>query len=206
MQWFTADPHFGHKNIIKYCQRPFRSVREMDEAIIERWNSVVSAEDTVWILGDYAMASPEPYLQYLHRMHGEKILVSGNHDKCSPVYRRGYARQRDYLFDEGGNRLFSAVVEYAQVSLSSQYPQRDNIVALVSHYPYAGDSWGEEDRYQQFRLPDHRYPLVHGHVHTMWRQKFSVQGTPMVNVGVDVQDFTPVSEYDLHRVFSQMSR
>ena len=49
--WFTADTHFGHKNIIRYCQRPFVDVEEMNRVLIENWNSVVSPDDLVFHLG-----------------------------------------------------------------------------------------------------------------------------------------------------------
>ena len=52
MDFFTSDQHFGHKNIIKYCDRPFESVTQMDDEIIACWNSVVSPSDTVYVIGD----------------------------------------------------------------------------------------------------------------------------------------------------------
>lgn len=52
MVYFTADTHFGHENIIKFCDRPFASVEEMDETLIANWNGRVRANDTVFILGD----------------------------------------------------------------------------------------------------------------------------------------------------------
>ena len=51
--WFTADTHLGHQNIIKYCNRPFKTLDEMDTAIIRNWNERVDPDDTVLVLGDF---------------------------------------------------------------------------------------------------------------------------------------------------------
>ena len=75
--FFTADTHFGHKNIIDYDQRPFSSVEEMDNAIISNWNRVVKEGDTVYHLGDFAFKTPEKYIK---RLNGNIILIRGNHD------------------------------------------------------------------------------------------------------------------------------
>lgn len=79
--WFTADTHFGHGNIIKYCNRPFNSVEEMDEVMIERWNERVKPNDVVWHLGDFAFYRAYEKLQEIFsRLNGVKCLVAGNHD------------------------------------------------------------------------------------------------------------------------------
>ena len=52
--FFTSDTHWGHANSIKYCNRPFIDVVEMDEQLIDNWNSVVKANDEVWQLGDFS--------------------------------------------------------------------------------------------------------------------------------------------------------
>lgn len=54
--WFTSDTHFGHNNIMKFCQRPWKTVEEMDNALIQNWNSVVGENDIVFHLGDFAFA------------------------------------------------------------------------------------------------------------------------------------------------------
>lgn len=79
MYYFISDPHFGHENILKMCQRPFESVEEMNEAMIDAWNQRVTGNDTVFILGDlfYRCPDPEPILQ---RLKGKKRLIIGNHD------------------------------------------------------------------------------------------------------------------------------
>lgn len=76
--WVISDTHFCHKNIIDYCGRPFSSAREMDEALIENWNSVVKPGDKIYHLGDVYMGRNESGFQ--HRLNGKKRLVLGNHD------------------------------------------------------------------------------------------------------------------------------
>jgi calcineurin-like phosphoesterase family protein len=79
--WFTADTHFGHDNIIKYCSRPFKTFYEMDEALISRFNEVVRRGDLVYHLGDLAWSSYD--LQALfERLNTKSLhLILGNHDK-----------------------------------------------------------------------------------------------------------------------------
>jgi calcineurin-like phosphoesterase family protein len=80
----TADPHFGHKNIIKFCKRPFRNVNEMDEAMIYNWNSVVNHNDEVHVVGDVAFCCTMDYaLSIMKRLNGTKHLVVGNHDELA---------------------------------------------------------------------------------------------------------------------------
>lgn len=76
--FFTADTHFGHANIIHYCNRPYSSVKEMDEALIENWNSVVGPKDEVFHVGDFSFSN-QPR-DYFNRLNGRKVLVFGNHD------------------------------------------------------------------------------------------------------------------------------
>ena len=50
--WFTSDLHLGHRNVIKFCNRPFENEKEMNEKLIENWNSVVDEKDIIFVLGD----------------------------------------------------------------------------------------------------------------------------------------------------------
>jgi calcineurin-like phosphoesterase family protein len=80
--FFTADTHFGHDNIRRYCDRPYASIEEMDEDLIARWNAAVGSKDEVWHLGDFAMCcDPEHAQRILKRLNGNKHLIVGNHDK-----------------------------------------------------------------------------------------------------------------------------
>lgn len=79
--WFTSDLHFGHKNIIKYCSRPWASTKDMDQALIDNWNSVVKPEDEVWNLGDVGFTCKAEYLRdCLHVLNGTHHVIRGNHD------------------------------------------------------------------------------------------------------------------------------
>lgn len=78
--WFTADTHFGHKNIIKYCDRPFKDVVEMNAMMIEKWNAKVGKDDIVFHIGDFAFIKDKPLLDLIHNLNGKIILIPGNHD------------------------------------------------------------------------------------------------------------------------------
>lgn len=78
--FFTSDTHFGHSNIIKYCQRPFNSAEHMDEVLISNWNEVVSPQDIVFHLGDFCFGSDKEWIKILQRLNGTKYLILGNHD------------------------------------------------------------------------------------------------------------------------------
>ena len=77
--FFIADTHFGDGNILRYENRPFATVEEMDQELVRRWNQKVGEEDTVFHLGDVSAHSAEEDRQLLGQLHGKKVLVLGNH-------------------------------------------------------------------------------------------------------------------------------
>ena len=81
MIWFTADHHFGHENIIRFCNRPFSDVNEMDNELIRRWNEVVKSNDNVYHLGDFAFGGPKRFDYYFNQLNGKILFVPGGHDK-----------------------------------------------------------------------------------------------------------------------------
>ena len=78
--FFTADTHFHHKNIIQYCNRPFKDVEEMNEMMIQRWNEVVGVEDTVIHVGDFGIGNIRKLQDIRVRLNGMIWMVLGNHD------------------------------------------------------------------------------------------------------------------------------
>lgn len=84
----TSDLHFSHKGVLKFCpaERPFSSVEEMNEALIDNWNRTVTKRDTVWVLGDVSFAKTwEETAGLLDQLKGNKNLILGNHDLHVPI-------------------------------------------------------------------------------------------------------------------------
>ena len=84
MNFYTADPHFFHENILKFCNRPFASVGEMNSRILSNFQSVMTPADDLWIVGDVAVVSidaADKLTSMLRSVPGRKHLIAGNHDK-----------------------------------------------------------------------------------------------------------------------------
>ncbi len=88
--WFTSDTHFFHANILKFVGadknpiRPFKSITEMHEVMIQNWNSVVKPQDHVWHLGDVTFYYGKGFNELMWRLNGKKRMLVGNHDKLRP--------------------------------------------------------------------------------------------------------------------------
>ncbi len=93
MIWFTSDQHFGHENIIKYCNRPFASVDQMNFELVRRHNAVVKDDDIVFHLGDFSMHPRMLFI--LSLLKGVHYLVAGNHDRCHPANRNSVTKQAE---------------------------------------------------------------------------------------------------------------
>lgn len=176
MIYFTADHHFDHQNIIKYCARPFSGVNEMNQEMVRRWNSVVKPEDTVYYLGDFSMAK-RPVEFFGRQLHGKKHLIIGNHDRCHP--RKQTAAAVQAVYREAGFVSFN-------VELTMQIA---DLEVLLNHFPYlaAEPDAGYVVKHQDLRPKNKGLWLLHGHVHEKWKTK-----DRMINVGVDAWDFYPV--------------
>lgn len=83
--WYTADPHFGHENVIEFCDRPFSSAEEMDRVLLSNMRKRIDRKDEIWILGDFAYGPLAKKRDYLSYVFGQipcnaRHLVVGNHD------------------------------------------------------------------------------------------------------------------------------
>ena len=97
--FFTSDLHFGHENVLKFDDRPFETVEEMDEELSRRWNNKVDKGDLVYVLGDliWKTANNEA-LSILKRLNGQIILIKGNHDRFikNATAKNALAGLKDY--------------------------------------------------------------------------------------------------------------
>ena len=112
----TSDTHFFHKNILKYQpdERPFDSVEEMNEKIIENWNAVVKPNDLIYHLGDFAFAQPHKVDGILRRLNGQKFFIWGNHDKS--------------MHDKAVASHFQWMRNYHELKIEKQY-------VVLHHFP-----------------------------------------------------------------------
>lgn len=165
--WLTSDQHFGHANIIKYSDRPFYNVHEMNRTMTERWNEKIAPNDTVIHVGDLIFGKPRDLQKYNSRLNGKKILIRGNHDRGPATFMNaGFLAVHDKLtIDIGGRPV------------------------MICHYPFFNDK--EPKLKFAERRPEYNGNwLIHGHVHTAWK---IMRERKMINVSVEAWDYYPVS-------------
>ena len=100
--FISSDLHLGHKNIIKFCKRPFSNVREMNKTIISNWNNMVSRNDKVYYLGDLCfsflgLSNDTNY--WLNKLNGDITFIKGNNDRIFHNFiNNGYGTYKDISF------------------------------------------------------------------------------------------------------------
>lgn len=86
--YFVSDTHFNHENIIKYCNRPFKDSKSMNEKIIANWNAIVGDDDIVYHLGDVGLGNRDELKTIIPQLKGHKFLIKGNHDTRNNQFYR----------------------------------------------------------------------------------------------------------------------
>lgn len=166
----TSDHHYYHENIIDFCDRPFNDVSEMNTEMTKRWNAIVSEDDIVFHLGDFAKGLKDA-IYYLDKLNGKVLFLRGNHDKWT---EGGGLNGRDneiQSFDDFNVEIMDSVVEVT--FKNNMFPFTRKIV--LCHYPLRG--WGGKSHYT-----GHLHGHCHGNLNTNDR---------MIDVGVDNFDFYP---------------
>ena len=97
-KFYISDWHYGHKNCIGFDNRPFFTLEEMNQSLVERWNSRVGKGDLVYVLGDMFWCPPKEADPVMKKLNGQKILVKGNHDFCNNAgFLKNFVKVADYL-------------------------------------------------------------------------------------------------------------
>lgn len=136
----TSDTHFGHENIVRYCDRPFKNAVHMDEVMIRKWNEQVAPDQWVIHGGDFSF-EPE---RFLPRLNGKIILVMGNHD---------HRRNIDLFFN---------VVQHLSIKIGE-------FNCFFNHRPLVLEEKRRKDPEPNLEMLDHHDFIIHGHVHEKWK-------------------------------------
>lgn len=169
--FFTSDSHWGHSRIIEFCKRPFSSVEEMNQKLIENWNSVVQPGDIVFHLGDFCWGGSAMWNSILDQLNGKIWLIKGNHDIKN--LREGYLKRFEWV----GYQLKITIEERS---------------VYLNHFPFlCYDGTYRDKQILVYQL--------HGHTH-LCEEKVGQDYQRLLNafptqldVGVDANNYTPLS-------------
>ena len=175
--FFTSDLHFGHENVIRFDNRPFNTVEEMDEEMIKRWNAKVGKGDIVYVLGDFIWkAATNEAVSIIRRLNGQIILIKGNHDR--------------FLHNAAAKKALAGIKDYDDICVTLEDGTTRR--CILSHYfiPFYNGH-----RYQAIHL--------HGHSHLTEESAEEVRITTelnekgydlkIYNVGCMYWNYTPVT-------------
>lgn len=169
--FMTSDTHLGHFNICKYCHRPFTSRSEMDQTLIDNWNSVVPEDGIVVHCGDFMLphnCDVKEYMHYLNKLNGRVLLLRGNHDRIP-------------LLTE--NDKLISVQDKAIIEVES-------IKIYAEHYPCAAFNG-------DYHVYGHVHTLSDGICYGMDAEAMKAMKRVTYDVGVDQNNYTPVSYWQL---------
>lgn len=173
MIYFTSDLHFGHDKEFIWKARGFNSLKEMEEAIVSRWNNIVRPDDVVYILGDVMLGlNQTASLDLLYSLNGTKRIIAGNHDTANKL------------------SLYGSVPNVACMGWATPYKYHSSSGKqyhfYLSHYPTFTANFGD-DKANLSRIVIN----LHGHTHS--KDKFFNNNPYMYNVDMDAHNCTPVS-------------
>lgn len=184
--YFTSDWHIGHKNILDLCDRPFRNLNHMHEALIKNYNACVREQDTCYFLGDMGMGKSPAIEKAIPRLNGTKILILGNHDSSKGIMQR-------LGFDVV---MYGAVLWIAghQVTLT-HCPLREVVRENIEGMRGAeeGEPWHGESRHKEkYSINSWDQFHLHGHVHSPNKGKSEKICGKQYDIGVDANNYRPV--------------
>ena len=141
--WFTSDLHFWHKNICKYCGRPYETVEEMNADIVNNWKQLVKDDDTVFVLGDLGFCGIEKLRAEIEQLPGQIYVIQGNHDSNKNLAK---------LKEEGLIKDYCKI-QYITIIGDEECPEQD---LTLCHFPMI--DWYNKEKGSW---------MVHGHQHQL---------------------------------------
>lgn len=185
--FFTADFHLNHANVIKYANRPFNSVEQMNQTIIQNWNAIVKPSDIVYFLGDFAFAGKEKIREFRSQLNGDIILIVGNHDRTKKSMT-----ECGFYIPTNVDRRFDHYMICEKILNVSLEP------LLLTHSPY---SVQKQDIMDKFHVSFSMWNL-HGHVHVPHATTINAEKRE-INVNVELWDYKPVSLAQIYQIIHQ---
>ena len=184
--YFTSDWHIGHSNVLQFSQRPFKDLEHMHEVLANNYNSVVPPNGTGYFLGDMGFGNGAVLRDIITSLNGKKILILGNHDRGAvSMERLGF----DIVLHSASMLIANETVTMSHCPLRGV--TREDVIGMHGHQE--GENWHGEFRHQQFSVPDYGQFHVHGHIHSPNRGKSSTILGRQYDVGVDGNNYRPVS-------------
>ena len=178
--FFTSDQHFGHEHIIKFCDRPFEHVDELNEKMVENWNKVVPSDGLVYHLGDFAWGGYQVWKKFRERLNGDIILIKGNHDlkNLTPT----------------AHELFKHVVFQMRVEIEGRRVWLNHFPLLCYSGTYRDFNGFEYNLFGHVHLSNHASRNNGKDTDRCLNNLFQTQ----YDVGVDFNEFTPISWYEVN--------
>ena len=175
--FFTSDLHFGHENVLRFDNRPFASVEEMDAELVRRWNEKVGKGDLVYVLGDLIWKSRNGDAHNLIRsLNGQIILIKGNHDR--------------FLHNAQAKAALAGIKDYDDICVTLE----DGSVrrCILSHYfiPFYNGH-----RHQAIHLHGHSHFTDEADLELKMAMELNESGfkNEIYNVGCMYWDYAPVT-------------
>lgn len=194
--FFTSDWHIGHANIIKFSNRPFKDTHEMHSAFIQRYNSVVPLNGICFFLGDMG-TDLNLIKSVLSCLKGKKILILGNHDKgMLAMYNAGF----DAVLYNTTLSIYGNLVTLSHCPLLDTYREDTSQMRGGENCP----NWHGEHKHKKFSMVNNGQFHLHGHCHAPNSGKSKVQEGKQWDVGVDGNNYTPVSLYQVEKWIRKM--
>ncbi len=169
--YITSDTHFGHTNIIKYCNRPFCDVQDMDNQLIDNWNQIVKNDDLVFHLGDFAFGRvPLDIKRYFNQLNGKIILILGNHD--NKLTKEDYLKIGfQKVCDKWEGILFNTYCVFSHCQMLYWNKSEHGSIHMYGHQHAESDI---SDKIKSIYASNRRY-----------------------NVGVDLNYYKPINIFDI---------